>query len=144
MVCDDLVTYEGATDYYVYDNAEAYCQVTKTAQVVPCKYIQEQTTLETGGGATASYKITCGLGGPSCPAGRLNKSTRNWDYSIAHAGGGTCSSNTDSSYQVYGIVWGEDNFTMIETPTGDAAYYLQDGEANDGVNESSGHYFVCP
>ena len=141
VVCADLVTYEGATDYYVYARAEAICEVTKTGQVVPCATIEEYTALYTGDGATSLYSNACGSG--YCPNGRLYESTRNWVYKIANAGGGTCSSSTSSSYQVWGIVQGVGNYTEIVTPDG-YPYFLDNGNANDGENESTGHYFVCP
>jgi len=142
VVCDDLMTYEGASDYYVYDRAETYCQVTATGAAIACKSIAVETNLMTGDDATDYAGAACGAaGGGSCPTGRMYTSSRNWDYSIANAGGGTCSSNVNSSYQVYGEIYGDD--TVIETPGGQY-YGVDNGNANDGVNESSGHYFVCP
>jgi hypothetical protein len=148
VVCSDILTYEGATDYYAYGRAEAYCQTASSAHtVVPCENIFEATQLSTGDGTnTGTYTLGCGTGGPACPDGRLYKSTRNWDYSIHNAGGGTCSSNPGSSYDVWDVVWGGGvDGASIQTPDG-AWYYLSSfyGNGNDGGNESTGHYYICP
>jgi hypothetical protein len=149
VVCSDLLTYEGATDYYAYGREEAYCQRTSTPHtIVACREVRELDTLEAGDGtSTSSYSANCGLTG-SCQAGRNYLSTRNWDYSISHAENGVCSSNVGSSYQLYNIAWhgytAAANSTEIWTPDGAFWSLGVTGTANDGVNESSGHYFICP
>jgi hypothetical protein len=147
VVCSDILTYEGATDYYAYGRAEAICQTTSTHTVVPCKYIWESTALAAGDGtSTGTYSLTCAAGSNyPCPNGRFYKSTRDWVYSIAHAGGGTCSSNTGSSYDLWDIVWGGSGIDVANIVTPDGGnYYLGSGNANDGYNESTGHYYICP
>lgn len=86
VVCSDLVTYEGATDYYAYGREEAICQTTGTHTVVPCQQIREYDFLAAGDGtSTAGYSQQCDYPSsnmPNYPAGRYYLSTRNWVYSI--------------------------------------------------------------
>jgi len=146
VICSDILTYEGSTDYYAYGRVEGICQTTSTHAVVPCKYIFEANELAAGDGTnTGTYSRGCDSSSP-CPDGRFYWSTRNWVYSIAHAGGGTCSSNTGSSYDLWDVVWGAPlDGATIETPDG-ATYYLSSfyGNTNDGANDSTGHYYICP
>src|SRR5216684_584262 len=56
VICSDMLTYEGTTDYYAYGRAEAICQTTSTHAVVPCKYIFEATELSAADGTnTGTY-----------------------------------------------------------------------------------------
>ncbi|HTU73467.1 MAG TPA: hypothetical protein VMG38_08100 [Trebonia sp.] len=142
VVCADLITSESGADYHVKAQAEIICQVTATGQEVACLNSVTQLQLETGsGGATTLGGNGCGNGYAPCPVGRFEVQTRNWDYTIAGGEGGVCSSNVDTAYQVYTVVWG--GLTSVTTPDGHS-YSLGNGNANDGANESTGHYFVCP
>ena len=148
VVCADLLTYEGASVYYAYARGEAFCQLTKAPHTeVACDNILERVTLQTGdNNATDLVGTSCGgenANIATCPDARLFASTANWDYSIAAAGGGTCSSNVDTAYQIWGVLWGGESW--ITTPDGKTWIVGHDGFApNDGVNQSSGHFFVCP
>jgi hypothetical protein len=144
VVCSDLVTAEDSTNYDVHGRAEAYCQTSSTHVVVNCLRIAVETELATGNGArTANYGVECDpdLTHTPCPSGRLYVSTPNWVYNIAAAEGGACSSNAGSAYVQWDVVLG-DGLTFIETP--DQYYWsLGSSNANDGYNESTGHYFIC-
>ena len=141
VICSDILTYEGATDYYAYGRAEAICQTASVPHTeVACNDIAAYDTLEAGDG-THTYKYSGGCTG-NCPDARFNVLTRDWVYSISHAEGGVCSSNTGSSYDLWNVVWG--GSTDIVTPDGQAYYLGYNWPANDGVNESSGHYLICP
>lgn len=152
VVCSDLITYEGATDYYAYGREEAICQTTNTHTVVPCQQIREYDFLAAGDGtSTAGYSQECYYPSsnlPNCPAGRYYLSTRNWVYSIADAQGGRCSSNVSSSYVLWNVALHGYNApsagTEIWTPDGHFWSLGVTGTANDWPNESSGHYFICP
>lgn len=143
VICSDLVTAEDSTNYDVHGRAEAICQTSSTPHVVvACKDVDLNTSLATGNGSvTRDYGLLCGGDAP-CPDGRFYVSTPNWVYSIAGAGG--CSSNTGSAYDQWDVVWGSSSYlTYIVTPDG-SKYYLDYTNANDGYNESTGHYFICP
>jgi hypothetical protein len=142
VVCADLNTSESTNDFYVNATAEEYCQLTKNAEVVPCEHIVMEPDLYVGdGNSTGFVHYECFPGAASqCPDTRFVGWTRNWDYSIKAAENRVCWSNTGSACQVWGIVLGE---SWIETPDGHT-YYVDEGHPNDGVNESSGHNFVCP
>lgn len=142
VICSDLVTAEDSTNYDVHGRAEAICQTSSAPHViVACKNVNLNTSLATGNGSvTRDYGLLCGGDSP-CPDGRFYVSTANWVYSIAGAGG--CSSNTGSAYDQWDVAWGPEYDTYIQTPDG-SKYYLDYTNANDGDNESTGHYFICP
>lgn len=142
VVCADVLTYEGATDYYAYARGEVFCQYLALSgtEIIPCESMSVNVSLETGAGATGTYSETCYAGtSDPCPNGRLYASTRNWVYAT-DIPSGQCSDNVNSSYQVWGVVWGD---SWIQLPNGDY-WEVNDGQANDGANQSTGHYFVCP
>jgi hypothetical protein len=151
VVCADLVTYEGATDYYVYARAEAICQTSAGVEVA-CDSIADFAALAVGdGGNTGAYPAHCGAGYGACPDARVYADTRTWVYKIADAGNGACSSNANSSYDVWGLVLGyhngidnnvETSLTTPDTIPWDVGY--DSGYPNDGHNESTGHYYICP
>lgn len=151
VVCADLLTYEGATDYYVYARAEAICQ-TSTGVEVACASISEYAALAVGdGGNTGPYSAHCGPGVGACPDARVYADTRTWVYKIVDAGNGACSSNANSSYDVWGLVLGAGNGvdnnveTSLQTPDGQTWQMgIGGGYPNDGRNESTGHYYICP
>ncbi|GAA5190722.1 hypothetical protein GCM10023322_46550 [Rugosimonospora acidiphila] len=136
VVCIDLVTSISGGVYHVSAREEAMCE-SYTNQLVACDKINDSTTLETGAGATSTYGTSCN---GDCPAGRLYDSTRTWDYTVAGAAYGSCSNRVNTSYQVWGVGWGD---TEIVSPTG-VVFHVSDGYANDGANMSTGHYFICP
>jgi hypothetical protein len=141
VVCSDIVTYEGATDYYAYGRAEMLCQTSAQPHTtIPCYKITAGDTLEAGDGThTDQYSFTCA---GNCSSGRNYLSTRNWVYKISNAGNGTCSANAGSSYDLWNVVWGIN--TEIWLPDTKEGYELRFGGPNDAPNESSGHYFICP
>ena len=138
VACGDLLTYEGASDYYAYARGELYCQ-TESGAPATCGFIREVVSLQTGSGETGTYPESCD---GNCPAhGRLYDDTRNWDYAT-DIPSGQCSDNVNSSYQVWGLVWGAVEESEIELP--DGHWVTNFDNANDGENQSTGHYFVCP
>jgi hypothetical protein len=142
VVCSDLVTAENSTQYDVHGQAEAICQRSKTHVVVPCESVNIDTSLATGNGSvSAAYGPQCG-GDVPCPDGRYYVSTPNWVYNIANSAP-ACWSNAGSAYLQWDVVWGQGWATFIQTPDG-SKYYLADAPLNDGANESTGHYYICP
>ena len=141
VVCSDLITTETSTAYYVQGQGEAYCEEQQAPHAIgTCERIIVDDTLYVGsGGSTATALNSCDNGG--CPNdGRLEVQSAKWGYTIAGAANGTCSSNVNSSYQVWGILTQNTQWTFP-----DGHLWSLDGDgANDGANESSGHYFVCP
>jgi hypothetical protein len=143
VVCADLETSEAGSDYYVKAQAEAYCQTTASPHTpAPCEEVKDYARLSTAEGSTADHPASCGDG--SCTTARIISATRTWDYTIAGSGNGACL-NPDSSYDVWGLVVGDSDITTIITPDN---YVWEVGviglPPNDGFNESTGHYYVCP
>jgi hypothetical protein len=145
VVCSDIVTAEDSPYYWASGRAEVICQSTSTPHIVgTCLHVNTNVTLEAGDGtSTGNHVAACDWTSSSpCPTGdRFYVSTRDWVYKIGDAEGGRCSANLGSSYVLWNVVWGSN--TAVETADG-AWYYLHAGVANDGSNESSGHYFICP
>jgi len=53
-------------------------------------------------------------------------------------------SNAGSAYMQWDVVWGGSQYDgYIQTPDG-RMEYLSLANLNDGVNESTGHYYICP
>lgn len=143
VLCSDLVTAENSTQYDVHGQAEAICQTSSTPHViVACESVSIVTSLATGNGSvSAGYGPLCG-GDVPCPDGRYYVSTPNWVYNIANAAP-ACWSNAGSAYDQWDVVWGSKYYTYIQIPGG-TTYYLAYANLNDGANESTGHYFICP
>jgi hypothetical protein len=148
VVCADLFTSEYAGDYYVIAGGEAYCQYTAAPHdLVPCKAISDYVSLSTGdGGKTAQQSGICNTR-PVCPDYRVLAQTVTWDYSVAAAtGNDVCSTKPGSAYNVWAVIWGGE--TSIQVPDGNEWILGQPSAgslpANDGTNESTGHYYVCP
>jgi hypothetical protein len=142
VLCSDLITTEVGSNYFVQGQAEAYCQKTAAPHAMgTCKQIVVDDHLYVGsGGSTADAKAECDT---NCPAnGRLEVRSTRWGYTVAGAANGTCSSNVDSAYQVWAIITaGETSWILPDK----VRLTLGSGEgANDGANQSSNHYFVCP
>jgi hypothetical protein len=106
-----------------------------------CQGMVLDNMLSTGSGnSTFDAEADCGDG--SCPKnGRFTVISPRWGYTVAGAANGTCSSNVHTSYQVWAIATAEETEWIFP----DGNYWALDGDgANDGLNQSSGHYFVCP
>jgi hypothetical protein len=142
VVCSDLVTAENSTQYDVHGQAEAICQRSTTHAVVPCKSINLVTSLATGNGSVSAAAGSGCWGRDPCPDGRFYVSTGNWVYNIANSAP-ACWSNAGSAYLQWDVVWGQGWDTYIQTPDG-STYYLANAQLNDGSNESTGHYYICP
>jgi len=144
VVCSDLVTAENSTQYDVHGQAEAICQTSSTPHViVACGAVDIDTSLATGNGSvTSPTEGSCG-GTKRCPDGRYYVSTPNWVYNIANSAP-ACWSNAGSAYMQWDVVWGGSQYDgYIQTPDG-RMEYLSLANLNDGVNESTGHYYICP
>jgi hypothetical protein len=159
VVCADLtVTFSsGGVNYQVTSSAEAYCQ-TPAGAAEACDSILVSTVLSVGDGSYTSAAIkSCGYPAAACSAGRLTATSDPWGYNIHDAGQSdgqytACDGSGTSSYNVWGLVvgWDDPTFkdvqTTIVTPDGQSwTVGLAPSQApNDGVNESTGHYYVCP
>jgi hypothetical protein len=144
VVCADIDTNvdslaDGQTQWNFWGAVEAYCQQEQSGvwQPVTCANMTLQGSVNTGIGDTSStmdYK--CGHANGTCPALRIAIAT-----SSSYSGFGCNDTNTDALNQAWTIAQG--SATSIELPVSDKTFYADDGQANDGVNESSGHYFIC-
>jgi hypothetical protein len=139
VFCADITTgiYNGG--YYAWGQAEAYCQ-TYGGDVVQCDavsitsymYNQElaaqNPTLSTATCSSPTY--------PCAPNGQRNYYHLN--YLPLTASPSDCSTNVNSDNALWTVVYHNSYITLPDGNTG----YLESG--NDGGNESTGHYFVCP
>jgi hypothetical protein len=152
VVCTDLYivpSFDGASNtplypYFVSAGVEAYCQNSADV-VVQCANIIESEAVADAAGDVVYASKNCGHSSGACPAGRYTDyTTTNGtdDGYLEYDESDDCATNPDSAFDVWSVVWG-DGVTSIELPKSDKTVYLGSGNANDGSNESSGHYYAC-
>jgi hypothetical protein len=149
VVCSDLQAGDGGTMdnpyYYVDGQTEAYCQ-TISGTVVGCEGVEVSAQLSSGAGVVGTGGYECGT----------------FDSSVACAGDGQrnyvpdggeawwitvgaeadCATDLGSYNQVWNVVFGGSGVTEVQLPNSGAVETLTVG--NDGGNQSTGHYFICP
>jgi hypothetical protein len=150
VVCADLdsfPSFDGFSNipeypYYAYSGVEAYCM--NSADVdVQCANITEAVSTVDAVGDAANASLNCGHAAGPCPTGRLSVYTAAAGADIfVYYNSDDCATTPDSGFDVWTVVWG-DGETSIELPQSDKTVYLGSGNANDGSNESNGHYYVC-
>ncbi len=136
VVCTDLVPGELGNQYWVDGRIEAICQTT-AGVTVRCGGAYVDGVLANGQGSTAQILGNCGDGSASCSTGRNYYSSSFTYYSPFG-----CASNTFSPTQVWAVAYGSSyNLTGVQLPNGNWVW-LRAG--NDGTNQSTGHYYICP
>jgi hypothetical protein len=137
IVCVDINTKISGDDVLIEGQLEAYCQ-DDNGTVVQCANITSAGEISSAGGVWAEYAADCGHSLGSCPAGR-EYAHSSWMYVTDKAAESDCASNTSEA--LWSIAFGGD--TTIELPGSDDSYTLGNTDPNDGVNESTGHYYIC-
>jgi hypothetical protein len=142
VVCVDIntMTYDG--EAFAQGQVEALCETTAGA-VVQCANITVEGEYSASGyvGTLQPYYKFCGhQHGPCPPAGDREYDTGPWVTASAE-GDGTCGQNPGSQAQLWSIAVGSG--TTIELPGSGDTYTLSLTSPNDGLNESTGHYYVC-
>lgn len=144
VVCADLET-EATWDipgptypYYVWAQAEAYCQTTAGVAEQCANIGMDAGYANQADGLTAAQLNGCGHAAGDCPKTRLYAVTDYWEFDSSWG----CSTDPGSEFDVWGLVVGS-GFTQIELPGSDKTITLGTSNANDGPNESTGHYYIC-
>jgi hypothetical protein len=145
VVCADILTGTTATEYWAEGRVEIICQKGSgsSAVDVQCAHVDTVGRVSNAaGGYDYVGQWACGQAEGPCSTGRNYVTTWAFDYSTASG----CASNPNSSYDVWMIALGNyetGSPTGIELPVSGKWVYLGTGNANDGTNESSGHYYIC-
>ena len=149
VVCADIVTgVSSDTTYYAAGQVEVYCQtVGNNPVIVGCNAAYAVAAMSSGAGVVGFNGIgSCGADAfapnACAPGGQRNYFTDN-SFSYSYSDAANCT-KLNSKNQVYNVIEGYNgvqSFTRIELP--DFTWVALSG-GNDGQNQSSGHYFVCP
>ena len=91
------------------------------------------------GGVWSAYAADCGHALGSCPTGREYAHSNEWMADGSESSESGCASNTAEA--LWSIAFGVS--TTIELPGSGDSYTLDNTVPNDGVNESTGHYYIC-
>ena len=137
VVCVDLNTRVVGTQVEVQGEVEAYCQDDNGTDV-QCANIMSGGEISGAAGVWASYAGDCGHSLGPCPTGR-EYSLSNWMGDGTESGESGCASNPAEA--LWSIAVGV--ATTIELPGSDDSYTLSNTDPNDGVNQSTGHYYIC-
>jgi hypothetical protein len=147
VVCADLYTGEdGSGDGEVWGQVEAYCQTT-SGTVLQCANIEvyQDSYVQTATTANGNYLPDfCGHDYGACPDGRLVTPSTGMIRFASDFGWNSSSCTTDDGYNVWNLALGGTGTTVIQLPTSDANVVMESPYPNDGDNESSGHYDICP
>jgi hypothetical protein len=148
VICADLLSgpsYDIVGDpiypYYTWAGVEAYCQNSSDV-IVQCAQINEDVSIADAVGDVGYDSQTCGHSYGACPSGRYTLYTSADGSYFTYYNSDDCATNPDSEFDAWSVVWGG-GITYIELPQSDKTVYLGTGNANDGENESNGHYYQC-
>lgn len=152
VICVDITTTTNTGGTYIYEafgKLEAYCQEGSGSATIPVECAEVDVNGQFSNAAVPKDDQTTGIfcGHQYSPcndkAGRNFSQVNGFGYFI----GDTCSST--STNEVWMIAEGGSSTTdtsslaKIELPGTDKWTYLGVGNANDGHNESTGHYYIC-
>jgi hypothetical protein len=137
IVCVDINTKVSGDEVLIQGQVESYCQ-DDNGTVVQCANIMSGGEISSAGGVWSEYAADCGHSLGSCPTGR-EYAYSSWMGDGTEAGESGCASNTAEA--IWSIALGVG--TTIELPGSDDSYTLSNTDPNDGVNESTGHYYIC-
>jgi serine/threonine protein kinase len=142
VVCADIVTSSDSGGYLALAQIEVYCQTPEGA-TVQCADALTQAELSnaSGGVAETSAAWQCGHSYGPCATGRNYVKTINFSYSGMSMS--DCSSNVGATTDAWGLALGSGS-TKIELPGSDDWVSLSSSNADDGLNQSTGHYYICP
>jgi hypothetical protein len=138
IVCVDIYTRVSGDNAQIEGRVESYCQ-DDNGTVIQCANIMSAGEIASAGGVWTEYAAGCGHSLGACPSGREYATSSYWMDDGTEAGESGCASNTAEA--IWSIAFGIS--TTIELPGSDDSYTLSNTDPNDGVNESTGHYYVC-
>lgn len=150
VVCSDLIARDGGTIddpyYYVEGQTEVFCQ-TISGTIVGCEGVYVNANLASGAGELGDG-LPSGCGSYANGAACAGDGQRNyfidgsWSWSLPGGVDTSCDSDLNSTNQVWNVVFGGSGSTYVKLPNSGAVETLLVG--NDGANQSTGHYFICP
>jgi hypothetical protein len=142
VVCADIVTSSGSGGYSALAQIELICQTTEGATVQCADAITTaELSDEPGGVVETSGAWQCGHTYGPCATGRNYVKTINYSYSDTSMS--ACSANTGAATDTWGLAVGGGD-TKIELPGSDDWVSLSSANADDGANQSTGHYYIGP
>jgi hypothetical protein len=130
IVCVDILTGTGSTDYWARGRIEAFCY--KNGATEQCAQVDITGTWASGAGILSGMgQWVCGHQYGACTTGRPSITSSAEFY----GSGSGCSSLPNSTYDLWTVA--DQGTTGIELPVSGKWIYL-------GANFSTGHYYVCP
>ena len=145
VVCVDILTgiYDSNSGEgsYAKDQVEVYCQNISSGADVQCANALVTFGFYNAAGGANSGTDECGHSYGPCATGRNYYSNTTFDYPWSSWSDSNCASDSNGATSVWAVAFGGGD-TVIELPGSDKSVSLVSG--NDGGNESSGHYFICP
>ena len=142
IVCADIVTSTGSGGYNALAQIEIYCQTPEGATVQCADAITTADLANASGGvAETSGSWQCGHSYGPCATGRNYDKTINYTYSASLS---DCASNLGAATDTWGLAVGGGSNTKIELPGSDTWVSLNSSTADDGNNQSTGHFYICP
>jgi hypothetical protein len=149
IICADILTGSTSSGYYAKGQAEAYCQ-NESGKVVNCdqiyldSYMYDSANVGSPGTDDTYQCVDDATGYPNCPGNgdREYQPLDQLNYSSSQYNLNNCASNTSADNQVWTVVF---SGSQIELPDGNWGNLGEGGtQPNDGQNQTSGHYFICP
>ena len=137
VVCVDINTKVSGDQVLIQGQVESLCE-DDNGTVIQCANIMSAGEIASTGGVWSEYAADCGHSLGSCPTGREYAHSE-WKGDGSEASESGCASNTAEA--LWSIAFGVS--TTIELPGSDDSYTLDNTVPNDGVNESTGHYYIC-
>lgn len=121
-------------------NAQAVLLCENSSNVkVQCANISERVEMaDAQNGVDVTQNNICGHAYGACPVTGLSAQTATMDYTSINS---QCASDPSSVYDVWAFAVG--GVTVIELPGSGQNVTLNSGNANDGSNYSTGHYYAC-
>jgi hypothetical protein len=146
VVCIDILTgvYESNSGpgTYARNQTEIFCQNMTTNQTVRCADALVTFGLYNAAGGANSGTNECGPNYTQCSTGRNYYSNTTFDYPWSIWSDSNCATNISGQTSVWAVAFGSNSNTVIQLPG--SGKYVSLTSGNDGSNESSGHYFICP
>jgi len=142
VVCADIVTSSDSSGYQALAQIELICQTPEGATVQCADAITTAELANASGGVVeTSGSWQCGHSYGPCATGRDYVKTINYSYPATSMS--DCSSNAAAATDTWGLAVGGSS-TEIELPGSDDWVSLSSSNADDGTNQSTGHFYICP
>lgn len=147
VVCIDILTgiYDSNSGEgtYARSQIELLCQNISSGATVQCADAVGTWGVYDAAGDGTSDNAECGHSYGACSTGRNYYKGNTIDYPWSEWSDSNCDTNVSAASDAWAVAYGSGD-TRIELPGSDDWVYLNSGSgANDGSNESTGHFFIC-